>query len=85
MKFWKSCLFNFALTSAFEINVLHRPRIHKSFGEGSYIFNQPLYQHGIEGKDNNQITFIINKSHISDQKESRGYGSYEPFSRFLKL
>ena len=50
MMFWKSCLFNLAFTSAFEINVLHKPQIHKSFGEGSYVFNQPLYQHGLEGK-----------------------------------
>ena len=50
MMLWKFCLFNLAIVSAFEINVLHKPKIHKSFGEGSYVFNQPLYKHGIEGK-----------------------------------
>ena len=50
MMLWKFCLFDLAIVSAFEINVLHKPKIHKSFGEGSYVFNQPLYKHGIEGK-----------------------------------
>ena len=61
MMFWKFCLFKLAFTSAFEINVLHKPQIHKSFGEGSYVFNQPLYQHGLEGKQPNSMIFVILK------------------------
>ena len=51
MMFWSSCLFlNLVFsTDGFEINVLHKPPVHKSFGEGSYQFNQPVYEHGYQG------------------------------------
>ena len=51
MMFWSTCFFlNLVFSSdGFEINVLHKPQVHKSFGEGSYMFNQPVYEHGYEG------------------------------------
>ena len=52
MMFWSTCclfLNSFLSTDGFEINVLHKPQIHKSFGEGSYVFNQPVYEHGYQG------------------------------------
>ena len=51
MMFWSTCFFlNLVFSSdGFEINVLHKPPVHKSFGEGSYQFNQPVYEHGYEG------------------------------------
>ena len=76
MMLWKFCLFDLAIVSAFEINVLHKPKIHKSFGEGSYVFNQPLYKHGIEGK---YYIRLRNCRHYCflDERESMGFGHYE--------
>ena len=76
--FWKFFLLEFiAFTSSFEINVLHKPKVHKSFGEGSYVFNQP-YKHGLEGKYhlplicNNALCIVI-----AEERESMGYGYYQ--------
>ena len=75
MMFWKCCIFSFIISTAdcFEINILHKPKVHKSFGQGSYVFNQPVYEHGYEG----MRTMYYEVKSVLDGRESVGHGFYQ--------
>ena len=61
-------------SDGFQINVLHKPKVHKSFGEGSYVFNQPVYEHGYEGMKDSGGCCVFG---CLDGLESQGHGFYQ--------